>query len=371
MIGKNNKVKSTYSMKFWYHIALAALLAVLGGCAKVEVASVPTGQVAFSVGSYRASTKASSLSSDGITSFQSRAFLHATGVAETQEFFSAAGETITYTAPEWLPSHPYYWPKDAGSYVNFVSWHDLGGAPDSSLSETSLSWSERTIAADDNIMFADEAWRFNSNKKVYTSVSGASEGVPTLFHHALARVRFTAIAKQLAATGVNWEVQVTGLSLEGACSTGSLSLVNADPMTEETTVPWTRPGGGSPAWTPKASSRTTLFDETGVWTLQDRSNGGEPVEIIAAQSVLPQAVTDDIVLRIAYSIKTAYSASEYIKENASATVQLNEFVSTIDTWEMNKIITYNIVIDPDTDTIKFDPEMIDWEEVSVGDLVID
>lgn len=368
MIGKNNKVKSTYSMKFWYHIALAALLAVLGGCAKVEVASVPTGQVAFSVGSYRATTKASSLNSDGITSFQSRAFLHATGVAETQEFFGAAGETITYTAPEWLPSHPYYWPKDAGSYVNFVSWHDLGGAPDSSLSETSLSWSERTIAADDNIMFADEAWRFNSNKQVYTSVSGASEGVPTLFHHALARLNFTAIAKQLSATdGTTWEVQVDAITVNGAFGTGTLTLTNSDPGTAETTKAWTTTG-----WTAKAGSQVTIQATGGPWTLTSREAGQDPVALISNYTVLPQTVTDNIALTIAYSVTTRYSASEYIKESTSATVKLNSFVSTIDAWEMNKIITYNIVIDPATDTIKFDPEMRNWEDISsVPDLVIE
>ena len=354
-------------MKNWSYILLAAVLAFLSGCAKVETAPAPAAQVSFSVGSYSARTKVSSLGDEGIASFRSRAFLHATGVAETQDFFGVEGETITYQAPEWLPSHPYYWPKDDASYINFVSWYDPAGNP-TSLSETSLKWTERAIAPTDNIMYADEAWRFNGNKQVYTAVSGVSEGVPTLFHHALARLNFTAIAKQLSATdGTTWEVQVDAITVNGAFGTGTLTLTNSDPGTAETTKAWTTTG-----WTAKAGSQVTIQATGGPWTLTSREAGQDPVALISNYTVLPQTVTDNIALTIAYSVTTRYSASEYIKESTSATVKLNSFVSTIDAWEMNKIITYNIVIDPATDTIKFDPEMRNWEDISsVPDLVIE
>ena len=144
-------------------IAVVTLLVALWGCTKVDVAPVPAKRVAFAVGSYVPQTKAAaSLNSEGITAFSSKAYLYAEGVSGAQNFFPAAGETVSYNAsvPEWAPSHDYYWPKGAESYVNFVSWYDKNGTP-TAASETSLVWtidgSTRSLAENPHLAQAKVA----------------------------------------------------------------------------------------------------------------------------------------------------------------------------------------------------------------------
>ena len=118
-------------MKQYWRIWLILVLTALTGCVKAEMDPVPEREITFSVGNYAtAETKAVSLESYSITSFKSKGFLHAEGYEETtQDFFGAGGETITWNGTDeiWAPSHPYYWPKGASSYINFISWYDKTG----------------------------------------------------------------------------------------------------------------------------------------------------------------------------------------------------------------------------------------------------
>ena len=346
------------------------MAAALAGCAKIENVPMAEKQVSFSVGSYAPDTKASSVLGE-FTSFQSRGFLHAEGVSGTQAFFGESGETIQWypATQEWAPaSHPYFWPKSDNSYVNFVSWYDNAGNP-ATVSETELAWGNRTIGATDNILFADEAWRFNGNAQTY-QFDGVAEGVPTLFHHALAKVAVRAIAKTLVEGSTTWEVKVTGISISNVFKAGALNLRNSDPSTATTTKAWTSPGGTAPEWTLDPSS-TDAIAASGEWTLANQLAGGDYTTIIDSQSVLPQTITSGMVMTISYTVKTIYDSSHYVKENVTTTVALSDFTTSFVAWEMNKIITYSIVIDPATDLILFDPDETDWTVMPETDVVID
>ena len=172
-----------------------AVAALAAGCAKVEVIDAPEREISFTVGNYAPATKAVAVTE--FTSFKSKGYLYAEGVATVQDFFGANGETISVDDPinptEWTPSHPYYWPKSANSYINFVSWYDKNGAP-TTATETSLVWeidgTNRTLASDDNILVADKAWFQKDNTfngEQYTD-DAITSGVPTLFKHLLAQV---------------------------------------------------------------------------------------------------------------------------------------------------------------------------------------
>ena len=128
-------------MKHRLHIAILTTLVALWSCTSVEVDPTPGKRVTFSVGSYVPQTKAVSLNSEGITTFSSKGYLYAEGIDHVQDFFVAAGETITYnpSTPEWSPSRTYYWPKSSQSYVNFVSWYDKNGQP-ATATQTAMSW---------------------------------------------------------------------------------------------------------------------------------------------------------------------------------------------------------------------------------------
>ena len=362
-------------MKKRFYIAILVFAAVLAGCAKAEVVPAVDKAVSFQVGSYAPQTKApegtaSIISIDGIRSFSSRGFLHAEGVEGYQEFFGAAGETITYNGSNaWNPSHAYFWPKSANSYVNFVSWH--GGTPTLSYSQVenvwtaTFAWSNATVAKTDNYLFADMAWRYNENTKnpATYGFDGVTEGVPTLFHHALAQIRFLGKMTKDSETGVSWAVAVNSLSLAGVYSTGTFTLTNSDPEGKQT-KPWT------------ITDWSDLSGSAAIATASD----AEAVELevsdtkvlLGWNSVLPQAVTSDMQLTIDFTVVTTYGTSgPVVEEVVSKTVALSEFSSTLAAWGCGQQITYIVSINPDTQVIKIVPVGKDWVEAGEDHLPVE
>lgn len=355
-------------MKSFRHIAIfLGLAALLAGCVRAEIIDAPERQITFSVGSYEPATKAVAVTE--FTSFNSRAFLHAEGVEGVQHFFGESGETISLQSVgvnnEWEPSHPYYWPKSSNSYVNFVCWYDKNSAP-TSVSETALAWTNRTIASDDNILWADEAWRYNDNVSpaTYGSVSGVSEGVPVLFHHALAQLCFKGKIKSgcdtNAAGTLRWSVEITNMSLSDVYYTGSLSMSNSDPATASTTREWTIADG---TWTPSDTASTINMVGSTAQTITTTAS-----DLFAMQTVLPQEVTSDMVLSLTWTIKT-YRGSDtnaFTTESLTFSKSLAEIAPLIPDWEMGHKITYTLEFDPSTDSIVFSPALDNWSEIDAG-----
>ena len=352
---------------------LIAVLVAFSACTKVERDPMPAGKIAFTVGNYAHRTKADpdTLGFSTIsTSFRSRAFLHAAGVNSVQHFFGeGSGERVAYDSVNniWAPGadtgFEYYWPLSSDSHINFVCWYDKNGAPDTlAISETSLGWSARTIVADDDILYADEAWHYNDNENGRFE---ASEGVPVLFHHALAQLGFRArIADGCAADGdIHWEVGLVNVSLEGVYHTGTLSLVNSEPAG---TSPATR------AWDVVDDTWTSLTDRDSISIV-----GSTPVildslyhldTLMLARTVLPQTVSNDVVLRLTYQIRTFYGESNapYSVEHIDFSGRMIDLVPSIDTWEMSHRIMYTLSIDPKTQTILLSPTLSDWNPIAGG-----
>ena len=383
-------------MKMTRYMLIPLAMVALAACAKVEREEAPATKVTFNVGSYAAQTKADShghlsLLDEEITSFRSMAFLHANGVTATQDFFGTTGETISWnsTAKEWAPSHPYYWPKSPNSYINFVSWYDKNAAATatpSTITETSLAWTGRTIAADDNIMYADEAWLYQQNAETHL-LDGVTEGVPTLFHHALAQVRFQAKARTLTQDGevsvtnpaTTYVVKIKSATLTPYYKKGSLALTNTEPAAGPNVVAWTYNATSAPlGWT--VDTDATAETMTGT----ERTLTTDFVPIPGMSSVvLPQSV-ENMALTLTYEISTSYDNgnSYYSVETppavtvplyrpSSATNAATAFSNTISAWEMNKIYTYNIIIDPVTNVIIYSPRAVAWDGPIEGGLDIE
>lgn len=355
-------------MKKFFIIAAAALVAFTA-CTKIEdIDTAPAKKITFQAASYVPQTKANVSIMPEFTSFPCKAFLHAAGYSETQNMFGDNGEIISaYTSGDvvtttpsqvayWAPSHDYYWPKDATSYVNFVAWYDKNGAPTTST-ETSLVWSNRTIQTSDNILFADEAWHYKQTPSAaYHMESGVSEGVPMLFHHALAQLCIKAnVTKNTddKTPAHTWDVTLEDISLAGVFNQGTLSLTNSD-LEATGTKAWT----GSWATSGTAGSVTMSNVTTPLTT--------DAVDVLTMQNVLPQTVTDNVVLNFKYNISYKYNGEEYAHEKITAALQLNNITNAISAWEMNKKITYTITINPETTVIRIDPAMVDWEPVAGG-----
>ena len=340
-------------------------LTALAGCVKVETVEKPAEEVTFMVGQY-ASTKAVSLNSDGITSFKSKGYLYAIGVDETQDFFGADGETIYWRegTTEWTPTHPYYWPTHSSSYVNFISWHDNGGNP-TTVSETSLQWTGRTIAASDNIMFADAVWHYNSNTANGSQYTGdeVTSGVPTLFHHALSRVQInfrTLYTVDPNNATTTYEVTVTDAQLRGFYTTGSMSLTTTEPSG---TTPATSTWNSSAAllWTPLSGSNNTplacLENDLNLTTTSSA--------VLALSGFMPQTLGDGVVFEFTYTLVTkSNGVMTSSEEDIPVSIKINTIKTTtneaITQWQPNKKYIYNIAIDPVGQEILLNPTVEEW-----------
>ena len=355
-------------MKKLLYIAIAALVA-LTACTKVDMEEYnPDRKVTFQVASYAQQTKANSSIWSEFTSFTAKAFLHAEGYTaanQTQDFFGAAGQLITpYTSAGaaatteasvsyWAPSHDFFWPKGSDSYLNFIAWYDAKGTTPATATETSLSWTDYTVLSTDNLLVAEEAWHYkeNTSNSLYTGDPVAA-GVPMLFRHALAQVAFKAYETNASSNGMTRTVTVNSLSLSNVYSTGSVSLTNAG-STTRTTVPWVATGN---VWTPSGTAASMAMSSATTLTTSS-------TDLISLRTVLPQTVTDDMVLTVTYKISTYYGNSEtaFSEETITLSEKLNELVSVIPAWEMGHRIIYTLVFDLSTDLIQIQPTLQNWD----------
>lgn len=345
-------------------IAIAAL-AASAACTKiVSDDAAPAKRVTFFAANYVPQTKAGEVSflnefTDHSTAhFNCKGFLHAEGVSTTQDFFGANGETITWNATkkEWAPSHDYYWPKGASSYINFVSWYDTGVGP-TTATETTLEWANRPIGTGDNIMYADEAWRFKENNDSATyGLDGVQEGVPTLFHHALSQIKIQARASKVTNSTANWTITLKEIKVKDIYNQGTLTLTNTDPNTEKTPKAWTGDWAVSGTKGNLTPANLALTD-----TNQD---------LLANQSVLPQALSG-IALEFKLEIVTTYSSTVSNTEIITKSIPFyaasgEAFSNTISNWEQNKKYIYTLVVEPSEKRVLFDPAVeTDWVTVTV------
>lgn len=431
-------------MKKLFIITAAALVASVA-CSKVETAeTTPDVEIGFQVASYLSQTKAEShghtsfvdeLTEVGAASkyFKSVAYIHAAqadgSVAAPAKFFTAGTEgveTINYDgSTQWKPAHPYYWPKSPKSSISFFSWYDFGDQVTPTVTYTTdggtatLAWTDRTVALKDNVMYADAAYHYkkNDNGAQNHKLDGVTEGVPTLFHHALAKVRFTIAQnpmKQQDGTSDNytfWDVTLSDVALSsGSIKTkGKLSLTETSKTSASTQGSWTLP---SPAiWDDPTGSQvcltTNLNNATGAIFDTDVARGvdssSDPVLLTAAAqdlsganfmsnhyfTVLPQAIGNNVTLTFKYTIKQYYGTQAQYDSNKAAIlvstetinvndygpavsgatygapytdngIQLNAISGASANWLMNHQYVYNIIINPKSELILYDPAVEDW-----------
>ena len=340
-------------MKKRFYIATLLFAVLLAGCAKVELVPATEKAVTFKVGSYAPQTKAVSIiAQDGIEEFNSKGYMHAEGVSGFQPFFGTDGETITYAAGDpavWAPSHTYYWPKSANSYVNFISW--VGGSPAIDCSETTgatFAWTDEVVTKTDKLLWADMAWRYNANEQTY-QLDDVVEGVPTLFHHALAQIRVMARATTLSDTGVSWKVKFSYIQVRNVNNKGTLSMTNTDPGTKGTQE-WDYTG-----WTNLSGESYELNK----LYLTPKQLGTTAEEVLEWCNVIPQSV-EGKELYLRFLIETNYTGKTVEEEVILEHVSLED--ATVTDWNMNTKITYTIAINPDTQKITIIPTETNWTE---------
>ena len=410
-------------MKKYIIIAAAAIVA-MAACSKVETNDAPDVKVTFQAANYVPQTKASSVFTD-FPDFQCRAFLHAEGVdvdengdvittgtgkPSYQEFFSSAGETISPYDSEnhiisvtpsasaatsvtnvnyWAPSHEYYWPKGAESYVNFAGWYATAGIEpdiDYSYNTTDSKWvatmtweyTASTGSASANILYSKMAWRYNDNPAAsykYNGLASTYKGVPMLFKHALAQINVKAYASGDNLTAGTDEITEGSLctrviTLENVKITpvllaGELVLTNEDPESPTTPQDW------DGDWAAKGSATATDLEAGN--KIVDQVLKANAEDVFAATCVIPQDLTD-VVLSFDVRIVTTYTTGgarheellhKEISLSAASTATPAGFGT--EEWEMNHKYTYYLSILPAQNEVRFDPALdAVWVETEAG-----
>ena len=371
-------------MKKYIVILLAAVVA-FAACTKVNPEEKKAEKISFSVANYATLTKAyvSILNEVGTAGFMSKAYLHAAGVTDVQKFFGENGENITYKNSEWTPSRDYYWPKSPDSYLNFVSWFNkdilLPDAANSEFisTETSFEWLHCVVSPDQNpnanIMWADKAWYYtkNTTSAVNNTTAGLTGafgqdvtlGVPTLFHHALAKLTIKAKAAKTekGETGkvTSWDITIKNAKITNYHKMGDLQIFASRAPSGQGPRIGSYQGNyqSSHVWAP-VGGETYLgdiaLDDTDVLTTT-------AVDVLAESSILPQELTaGNNQLTFDIDIVAKYNGVQYSHEVMPVAVDLK--TTEIPAWYMNTKYIYTVTIDPETEVIKFDPAAIDWEE---------
>ena len=412
--------------KLYTILAIAAVAAV--GCSKTELVDTPDVKIGFQVANYAVQTKADDggflkeMEAFGIAAadamFKSVAYINADngagGQADPARFFGAATdqvETIKYASNQWAPvGAEYYWPKSAGSDIDFFSWFDLTETAGTHVANATfaastytLAWSaDRNIALKDNVMYADPVWKQKQNSETY-KYDSVSEGVPTLFHHALAQVRFQFKQKTMSKVNTKdntystfWVVKIKNLTIpaDQLKKNGTLSLSAAKNATN-----WTVPANNiwgaasSPAYW--ATADIFLADpvgSTGKELTADAVTFSKTDQMANEYiTVLPQQLSDSFLLNFDIEIETKYgttaggaaSATHVSTETLrvkdfetggaivkNSGVQLNLMSPIGQYWQMNKKYTYLFNIDPETSTILYDPAVEDWTTVGSAEQAI-
>jgi len=384
-------------MKKYFIIAVAAV-AAMAACSKNEINEnvVPEKKIGFEVANYTPQTKANlSLTNaeDGIYQFHTYAYQFPIFAWQeaTQENKLTSG-----TAPVmlWAPEDDYYWPKTG--WINFYSYagtHTPAEAVSADFKTVTFTYTDAVITATSNILVADAALhqgRANYNDNAYDvddNGSGAdvTAGVPTLFHHQLAKIIFdvearTTDAKKSANT--IWKVQVLNTETESGnnykstivpINKGSLELSNTDDVAAATTKAWTAVNASATnisGWVPSsaaADKETIEFTDSDVLTIPVNTTGdGNKSEILALRSVMPQ-LTNGVKFTLVYKVQALHGSSVYLEEIRTVGIDANQVLSdlagTVTSWGANKKITYHIIIDPVSEKVTFDPAVENYDAI--------
>lgn len=361
--------------KLYTILAIAAVAAV--GCSKTEVGSdslLSNEKINFEVASFMDQTKAAgdaatTLNAEGFTTFYTYANLFPE-IGDTQVYMNNVAINYTADPKQWAPARDYYWPKAAGSYINFYSYVNTASQDPAitfNVDKTvaTAKYTDKTIAATDNILLADAALKQNGNLSTYTTISGVS-GVPTLFRHLLAKVAFKVqVVTTDAKKSANTKFVVTILN-DGETSSnvkannkGTYTATNDFGSTASaTTKAWTAPA----VWDPTSGVETISFLTPALTLAKNTVSSGDPVDLLKERSVMPQTLDDDNDFTLSYKVETYYDAdaTPYMTETFKVTGKLATLVNTIAAWNKNTKITYTIKIDPVGNKVTFDPAVEEW-----------
>lgn len=367
-------------------IALIAALAIaaLASCSK-SVEEGFNSEIVFQVARHKGVTKADDYKTD-YQAVPFGAFAWYKGVSASDNTTFMTNQKVSFSDPVWKPEGTtYYWPK-SGS-IDFICYSpytaDGVDAPLPTITEDGISYPAWNVGAHPtvDIMYADKVTGLTANSKTYFY-----DGVPTLFHHALAKVSFQIKQSYMSVTSdtgdtTSWEITVSDIILSDILTSGSLNLtLNPDGTWNKPSV-WDTTGG--------TKENVDLLDSD---ITLDGTNQG----LVSDLMILPQSLTDGQKVTITVTIKTYRDLNDGNGPQLVLTetdIPIEGLLSggSLDHIGINQNVTYTFNITPslgsttDSDgdgvpddldgdgipdmvptVVYFDPAVDEWENITVN-----
>ena len=350
---------------------IAAACAALASCVKNEVkVNSPDKEITFQT----VSTKAGGTAFETNKHFFSYAYFLEKDKTWDPDFASAKpyidNALITYDAPapgksHWAAKDNYYWPKQGS--LTFFAWTDntihnpasnpapsVGtGATVTCAPKTGIKIENYSVMDNLNkdILVAEIAKDKKNNEKV--TGRDWSEGVPTVFRHALAKVEFKVNKKEAYP---NVEFRVKKITLTKVSTRGTFTQCQSTPNEN---WGWNGWGIQKDLTVFTGNEEVTATDDAG--TFNNLNPSATDYHI-----VLPQVLRDKIgpTITIEYEIITSYITGHPVTETVTETKALNAIYTS--NWECNKKYVLGITLG--LNEIYWDPSVEGWDDSTVIDI---
>lgn len=332
---------------------MTSAMLLFAGCAKEELTSEPQ-EIGFRAYNFK-QTKAPIEGADYGTdapNFKVFAALvregnYLTNFASSESYFrtEVACDTVAYKI--WRPWSgnafiKYYWPMSGSLTFVAVSPATANSAfanTTATLTVTDFSLST-DVAAQADLMYTKivDADDLTANTTEYTG--STKNGVPVVFNHALAQVRFKAVNNDHPANTVQIDtIQLTNVANKGTLTVVKDSVSNID--------------GSVDGWLTTADS---VADFVSLSTAKVTTGTAE--EFGAPLMLLPQTLADDIMLQVTYTM-THINNEDVPDTQKTVSKKLSEIVGA--TLNANKKYTITLAIG--ADEILFSPSIVPWSKI--------
>lgn len=242
----------------------------------------------------------------------------------------------------------YYWPMAGSLTFVAVSPATANSAfvnTTATLTVTDFS-SSTTIAEQADLMYSKiaDADDLTANTTPYPNSS--KQGVPVVFNHALAQVRFMAVNNDHPAN----TVQIDKIQITNVANKGTLTVVKDVVATNAT-------DGSVDGWKTTTTDDATFVSLSSVFGLDNAEK-----ELGLPLMIMPQTLADDIMLEVTYTM-THINGENVPDTQKTVSKKLSEIVGA--TLNANK--KYTITLKIGADEILFSPSIVEWSETTDAD----
>ncbi len=336
---------------------MTSAMLLFAGCAKEELTSEPQ-EIGFRAYNFK-QTKApieGAIYGTDAPNFKVFAALvregdYLTNFASSESYFSTE---VAYDGADaykiWRPWTgnafiKYYWPMSGSLTFVAVSPATANSAfanQTATLTVTDFS-SSTTVADQADLMYSKIADADDLTANTTSYENSSKQGVPVVFNHALAQVRFMAVNNDHPAN----TVQIDKIQITNVANKGTLTVVKDVVATNAT-------DGSVDGWKTTTTDDATFVSLSSAFGLDNAEK-----ELGLPLMIMPQTLADDIMLEVTYTM-THINGENVPDTQKTVSKKLSEIVGA--TLNANK--KYTITLSIGADEILFSPSIVPWSETT-------